>query len=263
MRTPVMMLHGMNCTGEVWTGFRAFFEARGVTVYTPTLRPDIRSTLRERPNAALRHVGLEHYIDDLEREAQRIERDTGLRPAIIGHSMGGLLAQALAERGAVSAGVFVSPSPPAGIRTFSSRLFWSAVAVAYALRLGPWAIKPVRRTLDRSVFNALPAAERAAAHEAMVYESGRALRQLGHWPIDPSKINVPVLTIACGADRLIPPELVRLIGRRYARIGGEFREYPQDGHWFYAEPNWEAAAADIYDWLSVATAQAESTRAAS
>ena len=41
-------------------------------------------------------------------------RGTSATPAVVGHSMGGLIAQRLAERGDVRAAVLVSPAPPQG-----------------------------------------------------------------------------------------------------------------------------------------------------
>jgi pimeloyl-ACP methyl ester carboxylesterase len=255
MKTPVMMVHGMSCTGEVWSGFKAFFEQRGTRVYTPTLRPEVRCSVKSRPHAQLRELRLEHYIEDLENEARRIEAECGVRPAVIGHSMGGLLAQVLAERGCVSAAVFVTPSAPAGVANLRSRVFWSVIAAVHALRIAPWAIKVQRARLDRDVFNILPADARQAAHDAMVYESARAFLQLANWPVDESKITVPTLTVAALGDRLIPSELVRLTANKYAAVGGEFREYSEHGHWLYAEPGWEKPAADIYEWLLIATGE--------
>src|SRR5215510_12788728 len=131
MNTPVLMVHGMCCTGEVWTQFRSFFEARGVKVYTPTLRPDLRVSVRARAPRALRDLSLSDYVTELEREIDQIEQETGMTPALIGHSMGGLLGQALASRGRVSAGVFISPAAPAGIRTFQSNIFWTGYTLAH------------------------------------------------------------------------------------------------------------------------------------
>lgn len=249
MQTPVMMLHGMCCTGEVWDGFRKFFEARGARVHTPTLRPDVRVRIGQPAVPGLREVGFADYVDEVASEAARIEAGTGRKPTVIGHSMGGLLAQALAERGSVSAAVFISPSAPADVRDLATRLFWLGVSFANAIKLVPFALKPERRMVDRVVFNRVPEDERAAAHEAMVYESGRAFVDSGAWPIDSAKVKVPVLTVAATQDRLVPAKLVRLTGKKYAAIGGEFREYAEHGHWLYAEPGWEKAAADIFAWL--------------
>jgi pimeloyl-ACP methyl ester carboxylesterase len=257
MRTPVLMIHGMSCTGAVWDGFKRFFEQRGTRVYAPTLRPDLRGSLLAKPHHGLRELTFEHYVEDMEREARSIEAATGRKPAVIGHSMGGLLAQVLAERGRVSAAVLLTPAAPAGVADLRTRLFWGAIGLAYRLRLAPWAIKPARRRVERSVFNRLPASEREAAHAGMVYESGRALMALADWPIDESKIRVPVLTIAALGDRLIPARLVRLTASKYAAAGGEFRQYAEHGHWLYSEPGWEKAAGEIYEWLAVATGEGD------
>jgi pimeloyl-ACP methyl ester carboxylesterase len=253
MNTPVLMIHGMCCTGEVWTQFRSLFESRGVKVYTPTLRPELRVGLRARPPRTLRDLTLADYVSDLEQEIDQIEQETGMKPAVIGHSMGGLLGQALAARGRVSAGVFISPAAPAGIRTLQTYLFWSGFALAHRMGWTPPVIRADRRTLDRMVLNALPSSERAAVLEAMVYESGRVFADFARFPIDEAQVKVPVLVVAAGRDRLVPAALVRLTGRKYAAGGGEFREYPNHGHWLYSEPGWETPANDIFDWLTTAT----------
>jgi pimeloyl-ACP methyl ester carboxylesterase len=249
MDTPVMMIHGMCCTGAVWKHFRELFEARGTRVYTPTLRPHVRGNIAERPHADLRGLGFDEYMADLEDEIARIERETGQTPAVIGHSMGGLLAQMLAERNRVRAAVFISPSAPVGVGTLQWRVQWRLILAAYRLRLVPVAITPGRNMTDRAVLHLLAPEERAAAHAAMVHESGRAFVDIGRCRIDEHKINIPVLTVAATRDRLVPASLVRLTGKKYAAIGGEFREYREHGHWLYAEPGWEKPAQEIHDWL--------------
>lgn len=248
MRAHVLMVHGMCCTGEVWSGFRSFFEARGATVHTPTLRPEERT--RSRPPKALHTLSFEDYVADLEEEVQRIEATSGQKPHVIGHSMGGLLAQALAERDRVRSAVLISPSAPAGARTLAASVMWNVVGFGARLRLTPKAILPERRFAERVVLNAMPAAAREAAWSGMVHESGRAFLELGTRAIDESRIRVPMLTVAAGADRLVPAALVRETAKKYARVGGELKEYAHHGHWLYAEPRWEEAANDIYGWLA-------------
>lgn len=260
MQTPVLMIHGMCCTGEVWSLFRSFFEARGTKVYTPTLRPDQRVGLRGRPPRSLSGLSLHDYLADLEREVKRIEAETGETPAVIGHSMGGLLAQALAERNIVSAAVFISPAAPAGVKTLQHRVFWSAFTLLHKLGLTWRVIRPEKRAVYNAVFNAMPKGERRDALESMVFESGRVFAEFASFPIDEQKIQVPVLTIAATRDRLVPAALVRRTGRKYAAVGGEFREYGAHAHWLYAEPGWERAAGEIYSWLQGAVERSPSRR---
>jgi alpha-beta hydrolase superfamily lysophospholipase len=249
MDTPVMMVHGMCCTGDVWQRFREFFEARGTRVYTPTLRPLARCTVSERPSRALSEIGFTEYIADLEDEIARIERETGKTPVVIGHSMGGLLAQMLAERNSVRAAVFISPSAPLGVGTLQWKLSWALIMAAAKFNLVPYAISPDRRAAERAALHLLSPEDRQAAHAAMVHESGRAFTDIGRCRIDETKIRIPVLTVAASRDRLVPAVLVRLTGKKYATIGGEFREYGAHAHWLYAEPGWEKPAEEIYEWL--------------
>jgi alpha-beta hydrolase superfamily lysophospholipase len=249
MQTPILMIHGMCCTGDVWAHFRRFFEARGARVYTPTLCATQRVSITARPPRGLRDLSLNDYVRELETEVERIEQETGRVPAIIGHSMGGLLAQALAERNRVRAAVFISPAAPAGIHTPLTRMFWGALLMAKRFGLSQAMIKPDRRTVFPMVLNAMPKAERLAALEAMVWESGRVFEEFASYPIDETKVRIPVLTVAGARDRLVAAPLVRLTAKKYQRIGGDFIEYSDHGHWLYAEPGWETPAKDIYAWL--------------
>jgi pimeloyl-ACP methyl ester carboxylesterase len=254
LRPPVLMLHGMCCTGEVWRHFRGLFEARGARVYSPTLRPELR--VRRSPSRDLRALTFADYVEDVVGIAAELEREHGEQPVVIGHSMGGALAQALAERNKVQAAVLISPSPPAGVRTPAARVWWAAVSVGRLVGALPGSIKPARRTADNIVFNRVPRTERDAAFAGMVHESGRAFADLGRYAVDEKNIRVPLLTVAASDDRLVPASLVRLTARKYAAVGGELREYEGHGHWLYAEPGWEKPAAEIFDWLVERTARA-------
>jgi alpha-beta hydrolase superfamily lysophospholipase len=254
LRAPVLMLHGMCCTGDVWKHFRGFFEQRGARVYTPTLRPELR--VRARPPRELRKLGFEDYVADVLAHVQDIERETSVKPVVIGHSMGGALAQALAERNAVQAAVFISPSPPAGVRNFAATAWWGVMAVGRRLGAVPPAIRPARVTADRIVFNRVPAAQRGDAFDGMVHESGRAFLDLGRYAIDEKSVRVPTLTVAASADRLVPAALTRMTAAKYASVGGELLEYSTHGHWLYAEPGWEKPAGEIFDWLVARTSAA-------
>jgi alpha-beta hydrolase superfamily lysophospholipase len=251
MARSFLLIHGMCCTGDVWRNFRTFYEARGIRVFTPTLRPLER--VRRRPPPGLRALRFAHYIADLEQEIERIEAQTGERVTVIGHSMGGLLAQALAERNRANAVVLISPTAPLGARTFAMRGFWTAFAVAHRMRLVPGAMFPYRTVTDWLVFNQVPLAERDVEHAGMVHEAGEVFADFRLHHIDETQIKVPILTIAALRDRLVPASLVRRTAKKYAAIGGAFKEYANHGHWLYAEPGWQTPAADILEWIEANT----------
>ncbi len=251
MSRSFLLVHGMCCTGQVWSNFRAFYEARGIRVFTPTLRPEQR--VRRKPPAELGRLRLADYVDDLEQEVARIEQQTGQRPTVIGHSMGGLLAQILAERSRVNAAVFISPTPPKGVRDAELRLFWGGFVMARALGLVPRALPPNRRITERLVLNRVPREEREAALRGMVHESREVFADFRVRHIDEAKISVPVLTVVAGRDKLVSPRSTRLTAAKYAAVGGTMKEYANHGHWLYAEPGWEQPAADILQWVEEVT----------
>src|SRR5947207_2593374 len=77
------------------------------------------------PDPRLGTCSLIDYAAAMEQEIRRI----GLKPIVVGHSMGGLLAQILGSRGLAKALVLLTPSSPAGIialRFSVMKGFWSA-----------------------------------------------------------------------------------------------------------------------------------------
>ena len=167
--------------------------------------------------------------------------------------MGGLLAQVLAERHRANAAVFISPTAPVDARTAQMVGFWAAYKFARGFGLTPRTIVPIRALADLFVFNQVPLAERAAHYTALVCESGEAFADFRVHRIREHRVRIPVLTIGAGCDRLVPPELVRLTAKKYAKVGGAYREYRDQGHWLYAEPGWEKVAADVLHWVEACT----------
>ena len=89
-KAPVVMIHGAFCGPWSLDGLKRKFKEAGYAVTTPCLRFHDQKP----PPAALGTTGLGEYAADLEDEIQAL----GTAPILVGHSMGGLLAQQLAAR---------------------------------------------------------------------------------------------------------------------------------------------------------------------
>ena len=83
---PVLLLHGVLCNAGVWLGLRRHLLARGLgPVYTLSYGPPLAS--------------IESFADQAAAKIDAILRDTGAsQVAIVGHSMGGLVARAYLRR---------------------------------------------------------------------------------------------------------------------------------------------------------------------
>jgi len=251
MNNTIFMIHGMWSGGWYWGNYRRFFEDRGYNCLTPTLRlHDVDP--KAPPPAGLGTTSLLDYAADLENELKKLNSP----PVIMGHSMGGLLAQILGSRGLGRALVLLAPAPPKGIMALklsSIRGFWSCLTT-----WGFWR-KPCRQTYQEAIYstmNRLPAEEQKETYNKLVFESGRAAFEIGLWfldrsrasEVDASRITCPVLVVGGTQDRIMPVSIVRKIARRYQGTA-TYREYSDHAHKLMLEPGWQDIAEDINDWL--------------
>ena len=252
MPETIFMIHGMWCGAWYWENYKSFFEAKGYHCITTTLRfHDMDS--KETPNPQLGTTSLLDYAEDLEEEMRQV----AVKPILMGHSMGGLLAQILGSQGLVKALVLLTPAAPAGIMALTPsviRSFWSALT-----KWGFWK-RPMRQTFDEAVYSMLhllPPEEQRETYDKFVYESGLAASEIGFWLFDPkgaakvdeSKVTCPLLVIAGSEDRITPASVVRQVAKKYKAVS-TYREFTNHAHWVIAEPGWEEIAEHISDWLN-------------
>ncbi len=132
MATPVVFVHSPWLLPSSWAPWARLFENAGYVAVTPSWPDD--------PDV-LAGNGMAEIADYHESIIRRLER----RPVVVGHSVGGLLAEILAGRGLSRASVAISPAPLRGVvpLPFSAPLtyeqfryaFANAVDAAEALRL--------------------------------------------------------------------------------------------------------------------------------
>ena len=111
-RPPVVFIHGLWLLPMSWDRWRAVFEDAGYATLSPGW-PDDPNTVAE-ANAhpeVMAHKSVGQIADRFEDVIGRLQ----MRPALIGHSFGGLLAQILAGRGVADATVAISPAPFRGV----------------------------------------------------------------------------------------------------------------------------------------------------
>ena len=111
-KPPVVFVHGLWLLPNSWDPWREVFEEAGYVTVAPGWPDDPLSTeeAKEHPEVfARKSVG--QVADHYEEVIQALER----KPAVIGHSFGGLLTEILAGRGLAAASVAISPAPFRGV----------------------------------------------------------------------------------------------------------------------------------------------------
>src|SRR5258706_6587049 len=110
--TPVVFIHGLWLLPSSWARWATFFEEAGYPAVTPGW-PDDPETVEEakaHPETfAHKMVGqvAEHFANVIGRLKKK--------PAVVGHSFGGLITQMLAGRGVAVVSVAIDPGPFRGV----------------------------------------------------------------------------------------------------------------------------------------------------
>jgi len=252
MSKTLLMIHGVGCGGDVWDRMKRDFAMAGWTCEAPTLYPELRT--HEDPPAALADLTLSDYFDAATQSASEMAQRDGDKPVVIGHSMGGMIAQKLAERGVVRGAIFLTPAQPKGctvtdFRAF--RTFWSIVKAGRKnIPGGMFKVGP--KGFSYGVLNAVDKARHDEIYQGALFDSGRVYQDLMEGPeIDESQISIPTLTIGAKKDRATVIKAVRKVGAKYAKasVPGDYFEYSNHAHWIVDEPGTEQVSADILEWL--------------
>jgi len=245
-KPPVVMIHGAFCGPWSLAGLKEKFTAAGYAVTVPALR----FHGDDPPPAALGTTGLADYAADLEAEIAALPE----APILVGHSLGGLLAQMLAARRDVKAVIGLAPSAPWGVPP--TTLFEIGAAQAMHLHPGYWSrvLEPSRDVALAHSLDKLPRHMRDDVFGRFVPESGRVTFEIMNWgldmnrasEVDASAVTCPVLFLTGGDDRINPPTTV---ARAAALYGADHIVFDGMGHWLIGEPGWERPADRALEWL--------------
>ncbi len=241
------MVHGAFCGGWAFDGFRAPFEAAGYRCLTPDLRGHA-------PGTRLSDVA-QTSMSDYAADITTLIRAEPTLPILVGHSLGGLVAQMAAAKAEVAALILLAPSAPWGVAGGSLEEAASAFGL-YAL--GPFwtqAVLPDDAVAHLYSLDRMEKAQGKLIAKRMVAESGRALFETLNWWLDPfmttqvgaGRVRAPVFAAAGGADLIHPPSTVR---QTAARLDADVRVFDGMSHWLIGEPGWEKVSEACLEWLS-------------
>ncbi len=247
----MVLLHGAFGGGWAWCdGFAQRLAAAGFHCYVPSLRAHGGSPAR----ALLDTASLADYVQDLETVIGEVIARVGAAPAVVAHSLGGLVAQKLLERRPLPALALLAPVPPQGllpvmplIAARHPRVF---VEILSLIHTGLASREGVREALFADGLDA----ERLERYYGLVQrESLRAVwdAALFDLPNPHSLRRVPMLVMGAAADRLIAPEMVRLCART---LGAPCEIVPGMGHAMMLDRGWEGVADRLAAWLGTAAA---------
>lgn len=251
-RADVVLLHGMwGCGGTLDPVAKPLQEA-GFRTFQPTL-PFHKAGLSKEDARALGEFGIQAYVAWLRDYIGSL--DLAQPPILLGHSMGGLLAQHLAAEIPAAALILLAPANPAGINCITP---WGVLATSNAL-LHILTRNPVQRPwrpiLNLCLLNDLPADQRAQWHSSFLQESVQSYQDIVFWflqrnrpsAVQLNSVDCPVLILGAEKDHLIRPGVVRRIAKRYPQATLEFM--PKRGHMMFFDQQAHEVGARILQWF--------------
>jgi pimeloyl-ACP methyl ester carboxylesterase len=250
-RTPVVFIHGLWVLPSSWDNWAALFEEAGYASLTPDWPgdPETVEEARANPDAfAKKTVG--QVADHTAEVIGRLSK----KPAVLGHSTGGLLAQIIAGRGLSAATVAIDPGPFRGVLPLPLAALKSAAPV---LRNPANRGRAVTLTFDQFKYgwaNALGEEEAKELYERYhVAASGIALNQMANANLNPfteAKVDTknpdrgPLLIIDGQKDHTVPLAIANASFKRQRHNPGvtEMTTIPNRGHALTIDSGWREVA---------------------
>jgi pimeloyl-ACP methyl ester carboxylesterase len=250
-RTPVVFIHGLWLLPSSWDRWAELFEEAGYAALTPSW-PDDPETLEEaRANPG---VFAKKTLGQIADHTAEIIGELEKKPAVMGHSTGGLLAQMIADRGLSGATVGIDPGPFRGVLPLPLSSLKSAKPVlANPLNRG----RAVTLTLDQFKYgwaNALSDAEAKELYETFhVAAPGVALMQMANANLNPfteAKLDPrnpkrgPLLIIDGEKDHTVPWAIANASYKKQSANEAvtEIEKIPNRGHALTIDSGWREVA---------------------
>ena len=257
-RTPVVFVHGLWLLPSSWDRWRTLFEAAGYATIAPGW-PDDPDTVAE-ANAnpeTFAHKGIDDIADHV---AAAVEKLT-LKPAVVGHSFGGLLAQIIAGRGLSAATVAADPAPFRGVLPLPISALKSSAPVLSNPANYQRAVPLTYEQFRYAFANAVDEAEAKELYETYaVPGSGVPLFQAASANFNPwsqAKVKTknpergPLLIISGELDHTVPWAIANASFKRQKRNEGvtEIVEVKGVGHSLVIDGAWQTVAQTALDFV--------------
>ena len=239
---PLLFIHGACLGAWCWTdNFLAHFTNAGYHSLALNLRGHGNSS-SDKP---LNKLSIDDYVEDVASVAEKLNQP----PIVIGHSMGGLVAQRFASCYLTSAIILMAPSPYAGMQSQAKRLFrshsWSFFIAS--LRRNIYYIYSDNDSVRDIMFSPnTPEETVTRCRERLQKESWLVSQEMTPPQKEPYNIKSPILVLGGEHDRTVLPETICETAKVYKAPCHIFEGI---GHNLMLEPDWQKVAKHIEQWL--------------
>jgi pimeloyl-ACP methyl ester carboxylesterase len=257
--TPVVFIHGLWLLPSSWANWGEFFKKAGYAPLTPDWPDDPETVEQARANP---EVLAKKTLKQIADHTAEVIGGLTKKPAVMGHSTGGLLAQLIADRGLSAATVAIDPGPFRGVLPLPvSTIKVSAPIITNPLNRG----RAITLSFDQFRYgwtNAIESDDEAKRlyDEFHVAGSAAALMQMANANLNPwteAKLDTknpdrgPLLIVDGEKDHTVPWAIANASYKRQKRNPAvtEIKQIPNRGHSLTIDNGWEEVAQTALDFV--------------
>ena len=224
----LIFVHGMGTNADVWIPIINYFNERNFSCKAINLREGLN----------LRKVHFKDYVNKV--KAIATEEDI-----VIGHSMGGLIVQKVAEETDIKCGIAICSAAPKGLG-YQRGIILSSAKFAPKVIMG----RPFKQDygyVRKYALVGLEEEKAKSAYNEIGNDSAIVVFELGmkRIAVDENKVRCPLLFITTRQDGICTPELVKRLAEKY---NAEYKIY--DGcHKFFYNNSWQDIAEGIHSFI--------------
>jgi non-heme chloroperoxidase len=250
-RTPVVFVHGLWLLPSSWDRWAALFDEAGYAAVAPGWPDDPETVADARAHP---EVFARKSVGDVADYLEGIVRRLDAKPAVVGHSFGGLLTQILAGRGLAAVSVAISPAPFRGVLPLPISALRSAQPVLGNPANRHRAVPLTYEQFRYGFANAVGEDEARELYDAYsVSGSGEPIFQAAAANLNPwteAKVDTanpergPLLIISADQDHTVPWAIANASYKRQKRNEGvtEIVKLMNRGHALTIDANWREVA---------------------
>jgi non-heme chloroperoxidase len=250
-RRPVVFVHGLWLLPSSWDRWAGLFENAGYASLTPGW-PDDPDTVAEAKDHP--EVFAKKSIGEVADHFEEVISGLNQKPAVIGHSFGGLLTEILAGRGLSAASVAISPAPFRGVLPLPISSLRAASPVLRNPRNRQRAVPLTYDQFRYAFANAVDEDQAQRLYEQYsVPTPGEPLFQAAAANLNPwteAKVDTenpdrgPMLIVAGGKDHTVPVVISKASFKQEEENPAvtEFQQFDDRGHALTIDDNWQEVA---------------------
>jgi pimeloyl-ACP methyl ester carboxylesterase len=249
----ILFITGAFVSNESWNEWSHFYESRGYKTMAPAwpFKDAPTTVLRSRhPDTQVASIRLAQLIAHFEEIASSFPE----KPIIIGHSIGGLIAQILNQKGLASTAIAIHSVPPQGLLTFKLSFlkagwgplgFFTPTKETFLMNFPQWQYafaNGMEFELQEKGYLQLAIPE----SKLVVRDTITTVAK-----VDFKKPHQPLLFIAGDTDHTIPHQLNYDNYKKYTDKNSvtDYKLFSGRNHFVLGQPGWQEIAIYILEWL--------------